>query len=240
MLLERGADAGVTDLDGMGLVHACVEAADPRLLRRVVSAGASVRQRDKSGSEPIHLAAANGNVACLEVLLACDKIDVNARDGEGRSALLLASVGGHANFVETLVKDKRVDVNLANSGGNKEKENAGFKPVDGKKIEQTALHLASQNGKLDVVKVLLNTRPDLDIVKVDGTGRTVLHNVVLHDTPELTKVQLLVACLFLFLNPKKKTVVFETHWTKRCNCSACDASARSGCSRVSEICEDSH
>lgn len=30
-------------------------------------ASAPVRQRDRSGAEPIHLAAANGNVACLEV-----------------------------------------------------------------------------------------------------------------------------------------------------------------------------
>jgi ankyrin repeat protein len=38
------------------------------------------------------------------------------------------------------------------------------------------------------VKILLNCRPDLDVVKIDGSGRTVLHNIVLHDSPELTKL----------------------------------------------------
>ena len=172
-LLEKGADATVTDADGMGLAHACVEAADPRLLKMVVAAGARVRCKDGSGSEPIHLAASSGNVACLEVLMACDMIDLNALDGEGRSALHLACVGGHAHFVETLIKDKRVNVNLVNSAGFELFVVLGFhfltrlkKKKKKKKKDQTALHLASQNGKLDVVKVLLNLRPDLDIVKV--------------------------------------------------------------------------
>lgn len=148
VLLEKGASVAAVDGSAMSVAHACVEAGNASLLRLAVAAKASVRGRDASGSEPIHLAAANGSTACLEVLMACDAIDLNAVDGEGRSALHLACVGGHTLFVEMLVKDKRVNVNLTNSA------------------DQTALHLASQNGKLDVVKVLLNVRPDLDILRV--------------------------------------------------------------------------
>jgi ankyrin repeat protein len=115
-LLEKGADPLVVDLEGMGVVHACVEAGDARLLKLIVDK-ADVRCRDKGGSEPIHVAASNGNVGCLEVLMTCEKIDLNAVDGESRTALHLACVGGHALFVETLVKDKRVDVNVVNSAG---------------------------------------------------------------------------------------------------------------------------
>ncbi len=188
-LLDAGADAKLIDEEGIGAAHACVESGNARLLKLVVEkGGASVSCVDKSGSQALHLAAASGNVPCLEVLMHLDKIDLNAVDmeRESRTALHLAAAGGHAQFVEMLVRDSRVHVNARNAAG------------------QTALHLASMNGKLDVVKVLLANRQDLDVKCADTAGRTVLHNVALHDTPELTK-------LFLhFIDPNATTTQLVT------------------------------
>lgn len=169
LLLERGCSKEVADVDGMSVGHAVVESGNGQLLTYVgKEQKCPLRMVDKTGAEPIHLAASNGSAECIGAFLGLDGIDFNALDSQGRTPLLLACAAGHTKCVQLLAQDRRVDVNLASP--------LGLGP----------LHMASVNGKLDCVKILL-AREDLDVMATDGQGRTLLHNVVLSDSVELTR-----------------------------------------------------
>ena len=170
-LIEAGAEKDLVDLDGMSVVHAAVESGAHQLVRYLGGKGADMRKADVGGSEPLHLAASNGAAECLAALLEMEteRVDPNALDAEGRTALFLAATAGNVKCAKLLCQDARVDVNRPNG------------------IGQTPLHVASMNGKLGVVREALLKREDLDEAACDGQGRTALHNVVLHDSVELTR-----------------------------------------------------
>jgi len=85
----------------------------------------------------VQIAAANGHVGVLEVLVTADNIDVQTE--HGFSAIMAASMNGKLDAVKFLAdRGARLDLNT----------NSKF----------TALHLASENGHLPVVKYLVRTR----------------------------------------------------------------------------------
>lgn len=68
------------------------------------------------GSTALHLAASNGKVEMVRILLGAAGINVNAVDKCGRTPLHVAANRGgpsHVNTVRVLLEDSRVDVNAA-------------------------------------------------------------------------------------------------------------------------------
>ncbi|MCT4697316.1 ankyrin repeat domain-containing protein [Candidatus Cardinium sp. TP] len=63
-----------------------------------------------SGKHPLHLAAQEGSLEVITLLLDPkykDKVDVNAKDKEGNTALYLAAENGHKDVVERLMPSIR-------------------------------------------------------------------------------------------------------------------------------------
>ncbi|KAL2898586.1 Ankyrin repeat and SOCS box protein 3 [Bienertia sinuspersici] len=78
LLLQTGINVGDADAEGNSALHWCLKASKVsspehiRILCLLLKHGARVRQKDKLGLTAVHIAAANGNLEALKVLLSHD------------------------------------------------------------------------------------------------------------------------------------------------------------------------
>ncbi|KAF0702798.1 Aste57867_7748 [Aphanomyces stellatus] len=97
-----------------------------------------------------------GREEMVQMLVACDEIDVNATNESGASALFLACANGYTRVVRLLLACPALAVNVVNTEGT------------------TVLYVAAQNGHLDVVHVLLG-HPGIEVNHVNQNGWCALH-----------------------------------------------------------------
>ena len=103
----------------------------------------------------LHIAAQEGCLEVVSLLLGDPRVDVRALSKEGCSALHYAASGGHVEVVKLLLEDARVDVRAADEEG------------------WSALHYAASEGHVEVVKLLLEDRVDANAKT--NSGHTPLH-----------------------------------------------------------------
>jgi hypothetical protein len=94
---------------------------------------------DSDGRTPLSHAAENGREAVVKLLLATEKVDINARDNYGQTPFSYAICSGHEAIVQLLLATKRVDADAEDEYG------------------RTPLSHAAENGREAVVKLLLAT-----------------------------------------------------------------------------------
>jgi len=68
-LMEAGAEAGVTDMDGMTPLHSAAEAGGGEVLRNLLAADADIDAANEDGWTPLHEAAAAGQSDAVLILL---------------------------------------------------------------------------------------------------------------------------------------------------------------------------
>ncbi len=142
-------------------------------------------------ADPIHDAAANGDVAGVQRLLTSDTKLVNARAANGATPLLWACIRGQLEVARLLV-ERGADVNLAQGDGwtplhaavcdGNDAAHIGITRLlleHGAKLEArngigwTALHAAALKGNTATMGVLLEQKADVGAK--DNTGGTALH-----------------------------------------------------------------
>jgi ankyrin repeat protein len=164
LLLDKGADVNVKDERGeTALKRAYRNTAIAELL---LNKGADVNSADKSGVTALMTAAESGYLKTAQLLLARGA-QLNARDEKGRTALEHA--GNHRPVVVLLSGAKSGNLAVAAMMGNtaevqrflKEGANVNAKDDHG----QTALILAVELGRLEVVKLLLDEGADVNLGK---------------------------------------------------------------------------
>ena len=101
------------------------------------------------GNSPMIAASNNGHVDVVRLFLSRPGFDVNFNDNTG-SALFRAALKGHLGVVKLLVQSKRVDLNSVDDKG------------------RTALTIAIDFGKLQVVKYLINVEKLDPNFRLDG------------------------------------------------------------------------
>jgi cytohesin len=159
----KSAALGRANGQGYSAIHvACIAGRDGSTVDAVgalVDAGVSVRcAAERNKWQPLHIAAAQGDMPLTEVLLARGA-DVNCADVVGHTPLILASNNGHEAVVARLLG---AGANVATQTSN---------------TLETALLMACRNGHVGIARRLLeHPGGGLDAAALDSlTGATALH-----------------------------------------------------------------
>ncbi|KAL0829878.1 hypothetical protein ABMA28_003358 [Loxostege sticticalis] len=142
--LRRGAGVNVQDDNGYTpLHHACLNG-HKEIVRMLLSVDASPCIADKRGATPLHLAAWKGESNIVAMLLAHKNppVNVDQLTQDHETALLSAAHFGYTDVVAQLIA-KGADVTIRNIR------------------DESALDLAAQYGRLEVVQHLLRVMPQL-------------------------------------------------------------------------------
>ncbi|KAJ8759861.1 hypothetical protein K2173_009962 [Erythroxylum novogranatense] len=128
-------------------------------------------RKNKSGFDPLHIAALHGHCEIVQVLLDHDPSLSRTFGPSNATPLVSAAVRGHTAVVnELLTKDSSL-LEISKSNG------------------KNALHLAVRQGYVDVVKALLSKDPQL-ARRTDKKGQTALHMAVKGQSCEVVKLLL--------------------------------------------------
>uniref|UniRef100_A0A4W3I2S1 RING-type E3 ubiquitin transferase n=1 Tax=Callorhinchus milii TaxID=7868 RepID=A0A4W3I2S1_CALMI len=191
---------------------------NPAAVTKVASAGSAVSnasgerlsqllkklfETQESGdiNEELVKAAANGDVAKVEEILARPDVDVNGQCA-GHTAMQAASQNGHVDVLKLLLKQS-VDLEAEDKDGDRAVHHASFGDEGSvidvlhrggadlnarNKRRQTPLHIAVNKGHLQVVKTLLDLgcHPSLQ----DSEGDTPLHDAISKKRDDMLSVLL--------------------------------------------------
>src|SRR5262249_49374698 len=127
-----------------------IQSEDEAALRALIAKGAKVNVKDAQGNTPLHSAAENWAIDCIEVLLS-HGADVNARNLEGKTPFMVAA---NIPGALELLLDAGADTNARDNEG------------------RTALMQAAASGEMSKVKMLF--RRGVDVAVKSPEGKTAL------------------------------------------------------------------
>jgi len=124
---------------------------DTKAIRKLLSNGTMVDEKDENDNTALMHAAYNGRVEAVRLLVAHGAM-VNITDKNNQTALHFAALNGHKEVVKILIEEG-ADINVKESS-----------------YDQTALFLATKNGHEEIVFLLLNAKG----IQVEKPGATPL------------------------------------------------------------------
>lgn len=145
-------------------LHVAIMNAQAVEVERLISGGADVNAKSKSGTTPLHIAASKGHIDVMKLLIS-KGANVNARDKYGVTPL--HEVAGQIFFGENLTL-ANMAVLLIENGAD---INAKCSWLLQKEV--TPLHLAAENGHLALLELLISNGADVNAK--DSRGETPLH-----------------------------------------------------------------
>jgi ankyrin repeat protein len=155
-LIAAGTDVNAKNAFDATALMWC--ASDLEKVRLLVEHGADVNARSKQGRTPLIIAAAHDGASQIVKLLLDKGADPSAHDGGGTTALS-AATGANDSASVRLLLDKGVDVNLSGVA-------LGL-GIGG----QTPLMNAASHGNVEVMKLLMAKKADVNAVGIPELGR---------------------------------------------------------------------
>ncbi len=124
-------------------------------VRRLISEGADVDDRDSRGNTPIYYAAVEGHASVVEALARADA-DIDVTNSFGSTPLHVASRRGHCDVIRVLAAHG-ADLNVSNlPGGNRNVRGDAFSGAALPGLKRgTPLEKAARSGKFEAVKCLV-------------------------------------------------------------------------------------
>ena len=158
VLLSAGADRTIKDAVGDTWIHYAIRGGcSTEVLQLIIDKGADVNATSEVSGTPLMLASQNGNVDAMNVLLRAGA-DQTIKDAVGDTWIHYAIHGGCSKEVLQFIIDKGADVNATSE------------------VSGTPLMLASHNGNVDAMNVLLRAGADRTIK--DAVGDTWIHYAI--------------------------------------------------------------
>lgn len=133
-LLEAKAEINQANNDGISPLIAAEHNGNIEIVKQLLEAKAEINQASNNGITALYLAAEHGHIETVKLLLKA-KAAVNPAKNQGVTSLLVAVQNNRIEIVKQLLEAK-AEVNIAFGG---------FPP----------LHIAAQNGNVDLVNILL-------------------------------------------------------------------------------------
>lgn len=130
-----------------------------------------ISMKNRSGFDPLHIAASQGHEAVLQVLLDHDPGLSKTIGQSNATPLISAATRGHVAVVNQLLSKDSTLLEISRSNG------------------KNALHLAARQGHVDIVRALLDKDPQL-ARRTDKKGQTALHMAVKGTSCEVVKLLL--------------------------------------------------
>ncbi|XP_038147209.1 protein phosphatase 1 regulatory subunit 12A isoform X2 [Cyprinodon tularosa] len=173
-LLRQGADINHANVDGLTALHqACIDE-NAEMVQFLVENGSDVNRGDNEGWTPLHAAASCGFIQITKYLIE-HGANVGAVNSEGELPLDVATEDAMERLLKAEIKKQGIDVDKAR----KEEERimlqdaralleGGGSLTPHPNTKATALHVAAAKGYIEVLKVLLQCRVDVDCRDVDG------------------------------------------------------------------------
>ncbi|KAJ1547062.1 hypothetical protein HK096_004385 [Nowakowskiella sp. JEL0078] len=112
-LLSRKANPNIVISDGQTLMHVAARSGSTECLMLVAQAGVPVDQPDSHGITPLGLAAAEGHLAIVEILVSQGHADISRITDSGTTILHFAAFHGQREVVQLLVKQGGIDISRA-------------------------------------------------------------------------------------------------------------------------------
>jgi len=131
----------------------------------------SLKRKNRSGFDPLHIAASQGHHAIVQVLLDHNPELSKTIGPSNTTPLISAATRGHTAVVHELLSKDHGLVEIFRSNG------------------KNALHLAARQGHVDIVKALLDVDSQL-ARRTDKKGQTALHMAVKGVSCEVVKLLL--------------------------------------------------
>ncbi|GFR22359.1 hypothetical protein TNCT_213892 [Trichonephila clavata] len=142
--LSRGADANaITLTDGTSPLHYAADAGYVEIVKILLKNKAKINAFTNVGLTPIHLAAVKGHTSVVKLLLE-NGANAKVTDNKNRNSFEMAVANGNAEVVKILLQEKNFHIN--------DKGNDGF----------SLLHIAAQEGNLNIIKYLIDRGADVN------------------------------------------------------------------------------